>query len=71
MEFSIRIFLEADIKKQSSKTCEELRSQKIMPSVSREMGIDVPDKIIIVDDIYTTGLHFFISYGSTIRSYRC
>ena len=25
-----------------------------MPSVSKK-GIDVPDKIIIVDDIYTTG----------------
>lgn len=47
------IFEKRDIKKQSSKTREERLSQD--NAFCLKKGIDVPDKIIIVDDIYTTG----------------
>lgn len=47
------IFEKRDIEKQSSKTREERLSQD--NAFCLKKGIDVPDKIIIVDDIYTTG----------------
>lgn len=47
------IFEKRDIKKQSSKTRKERLSQD--NAFCLKKGIDVPDKIIIVDDIYTTG----------------
>ena len=47
------IFEKRDIEKQSSKTREERLSQE--NAFCLKKGIDVPDKIIIVDDIYTTG----------------
>ena len=46
-------FEKRDIEKQSSKTREERLSQD--NAFCLKKGIDVPDKIIIVDDIYTTG----------------
>ena len=47
------IFEKRDIEKQSSKTRKERLSQD--NAFCLKKGIDVPDKIIIVDDIYTTG----------------
>ena len=47
------IFEKRDIEKQSSKTRTERLSQD--NAFCLKKGIDVPDKIIIVDDIYTTG----------------
>ena len=47
------IFEKRDIEKQSSKTRKERLSQD--NAFYLKKGIDVPDKIIIVDDIYTTG----------------
>ena len=47
------IFEKRDIEKQSSKTREERLSQD--NAFCLKKGIDVPNKIIIVDDIYTTG----------------
>ena len=47
------IFEKRDIEKQSSKTREERLNQD--NAFCLKKGIDVPDKIIIVDDIYTTG----------------
>ncbi len=47
------IFEKRDIEKQSSKTREERLSQD--NAFCLKKGINVPDKIIIVDDIYTTG----------------
>lgn len=47
------IFEKRDIEKQSSKTREERLSQD--NAFYLKEGINLPDKIIIVDDIYTTG----------------
>lgn len=47
------IFEKRDIEKQSSKTREERLSQD--NAFCLKGGINLPDKIIIVDDIYTTG----------------
>lgn len=47
------IFEKRDIEKQSSKTREERLSQD--NAFCLKEGINLPDKIIIVDDIYTTG----------------
>ena len=47
------IFEKRDIEKQSSKTREERLSQD--NAFCLKKGINLPDKIIIVDDIYTTG----------------
>ena len=47
------IFEKRDIEEQSSKTREERLNQD--NAFCLKKGIDVPDKIIIVDDIYTTG----------------
>ena len=47
------IFEKRDIEKQSSKTREERLNQD--NAFCLKKGINVPDKIIIVDDIYTTG----------------
>ncbi|HBY91284.1 MAG TPA: ComF family protein [Streptococcus sp.] len=47
------IFEKRDIEKQSSKTRDERLSQD--NAFCLKKGINVPDKIIIVDDIYTTG----------------
>ena len=47
------IFEKRDVEKQSSKTREERLSQD--NAFCLKEGINLPDKIIIVDDIYTTG----------------
>ena len=47
------IFEKREIEKQSSRTREERLSQD--NSFSLKKGIELPSKIIIIDDIYTTG----------------
>ncbi|MCY7009860.1 ComF family protein, partial [Streptococcus vestibularis] len=47
------IFEKRDIEKQSSRTREERLSQDNPFSLKK--GIELPSKIIIIDDIYTTG----------------